>query len=78
MALGLQVRRELDALLMGLVMGAPLDETIRQLQALRGLADEAIAKGRDLQHAPGDGQLVDWAMGDEAFLAVLISRMEGR
>jgi hypothetical protein len=77
-ALGMGLRQEVDALLVGLVMGAPLDETIRRVQGLRELADEAVARGKDLQHAPADGQLVDWAMRDENFLAVLVARMEGR
>ena len=69
--IGLDVRRTVDALLLGLVSGEPLDETIRQLQAARRVADTIVAQGRDLQHAPATDQLVEWALRDEAFLAVL-------
>jgi len=77
-ALGLQARRELDALELSLATSEQLDTgVLRRLQSLRALVDEAVGSGKDLQHAPTDAHLVEWAMGDEAFLAVLVARMEG-
>ena len=77
-ALGLQARRELDALELSLATSEQLDPTVlRRLQGLRTLIDEAVGSGKDLQHAPTDAHLVTWAMEDEAFLAVLVSRLEG-
>jgi len=78
-ALGLQARRELDALELSLATADRLDTTtLRRLQSLRALVDEAVNGGKDLQHAPTDPQLVEWALGDEAFLAVLVNELEGR
>lgn len=77
-ALGLQARRELDALELSLATSEQLDPaTLRRLQSLRTLIDETVGSGKDLQHAPTDAHLVDWAMEDEAFLAVLVAAMEG-
>jgi len=57
--LGLDVRRVLDGLLLGLVSGEPLDQAIRGLQRARQLADDVVAKGKDLQHAPSTTTLVE-------------------
>lgn len=76
--IGLDVRRTVDALLLGLVSGEPLDETIRQLQAARRLADDIVANGKDLQHAATINDLVEWALADDAFLTVLESKLEER
>ena len=76
--LGLDVRRTLDALLLGLVTGEPLDGTIRKLQRAGQLADELVAQGKDLQHAPTTHTLVEWALKDDAFITVLESKLEER
>ena len=76
--LGLDVRRALDGLLLGLVSGEPLDEVIRAVHRARQLADKVVDCGKDLQHAPDTNTLVEWAMADEAFLTVLESRLQQR
>jgi len=73
--LGLDVRRALDGLLLGLVAGEPLDEVIRAVHRARQLADKVVDCGKDLQHAPDTNTLVEWAMADEAFLTVLESKI---
>jgi hypothetical protein len=77
-ALGLNIRQELDGLLLGLVSGDPLDETIRKVQDVRHLADEVVAQAKDLQHAPSTNSLVEWAMQDDAFVTVLESKLAVR
>ncbi len=77
-ALGLDIRQELDGLLLGLVSGDPLDETIRKVQDVRHLADEVVAQAKDLQHAPSTNGLVEWAMRDDAFCTVLQSKLSVR